>query len=156
MAINIFNLKKWWKMATGKSVLHVVQGAGQCYSPDKISGYYNDLTGKVLIQPELLNSGELPMVVAENGSRIIFPVAVFQYGLGAYDLYLTTGDNRYLKKFEQCYLWALEHIDSEGRWDNFFYRYFFFNTSTFNCCCSVNHFIKFFTCSIRFKVLNKL
>lgn len=32
MALTIYNLKKWSKMLTGRSVLHVNQGRGKVYS----------------------------------------------------------------------------------------------------------------------------
>ncbi len=85
-------------MLRGKSILHVNQGLGRCFSTTDICGYYNDLTEKVTKMPELLNCDELPHVEDERGEQILFPVAVFQYGLGAYDLYLLKHDERYLKK----------------------------------------------------------
>ena len=75
------------------------QGLGRCFSTTDIRGYYNDLTEKVTRLPELLDNNELPYVEGERGEQILFPVAVFQYGLGAYDLYLLEQDERYLKKF---------------------------------------------------------
>jgi heparosan-N-sulfate-glucuronate 5-epimerase len=35
-----------------------------------------------------LRCGEVPMTIVDTGEQIYFPIAVFQYGLGAYDLYL--------------------------------------------------------------------
>ena len=101
MAITVYNLRKWYKMLTGKNILHVNQGMGQCFSPGRVNGYFNDLTEKVLKEPELLHTKKLPVVKAESGENITFPVAIFQYGLGAYDLFLQTGRNEYLDKFNQ-------------------------------------------------------
>ena len=39
--------------------------------------------------------------------------------MGAYDLYLQTHDERYVRKFMQCVDWAIEHEDEKGRWNNF-------------------------------------
>ena len=50
---------------------------------------------------------------------IYFPIAIFQYGLGAYDLYLETGDETYLTKFGNCVMWALDNQFSDGSWDAF-------------------------------------
>lgn len=106
-------------MLTGKSILHVNQDIGKYYLKDIIQGYYNNMTEKVLMLPELLGTKDLPSVCAENGSIIIFPVAIFQYGLGAYDLFLQTNDERYVQKFLQCIEWALDSQDEQGRWNNF-------------------------------------
>lgn len=123
MAITISNLRKWYKMLTGKSILHVNQGMGRCFSPGRVYGYFNDLTEKVLKEPELLHTKELPVVKAENGENITFPVAIFQYGLGAYDLFLQTDRNEYLDKFNQCVKWATENQLENGAWNNFFFIY---------------------------------
>ena len=80
MSISTFNIKKWYRMLRGKSILHVNQGLGRCFSTTDICGYYNDLTEKVTKMPELLNCDELPHVEDERGEQILFPVAVFQYG----------------------------------------------------------------------------
>ena len=110
-------------MLAGKSASHVNQGIGKFFSPTEIKGYYNDLTEKVAIQPELLSNEEVPKVRTEKGEDIIFPVAVFQYGLGAYDLFLSTGNEKYLKKFNQCVKWTFENQESNGAWNNFFFYY---------------------------------
>ena len=123
MAINIYNIRKWYKMLTGTSVLHVDQGVGKSFSANEIKGYYNDLTGKVKMEPELVDGLELPLTVQPHGKTIVFPVAVFQYGLGCYDLYLQEGDKRYLKLFLHYAAWTLEQQDSSGRWANFAHCY---------------------------------
>lgn len=123
MSINLFNIKKWYRMLTGKSILHVHQGLGRCFSATNIFGYYNDLTEKVTRLPDLLDNNELPYLEDEKGEQILFPVAVFQYGLGAYDLYLLEHDERYLKKFFQCADWAMQNQESSGAWNNFFFIY---------------------------------
>ncbi|MCM1450210.1 MAG: D-glucuronyl C5-epimerase family protein [Clostridiales bacterium] len=122
MALSMFKIKRWIKMLSGKSIDHVNQDKGKCFSTNgKISGYYNNLTEKVTKNPGILNSDELPMLQPENMEPVYFPVAIFQYGLGAYDMFLITGDKKYLKKFMQAANWALDHIDEKGRWNNFFF-----------------------------------
>lgn len=108
-------------MLSGKSIDHVNQNIGKNYSLDSIAGYYNDLTEKVTKSPIPLDSEELPKVVTENGEKVYFPVAIFQYGLGCYDLYIETKKKNYLRRFMLCADWALEHIDEKGRWNNFFF-----------------------------------
>ena len=114
-----YNIKRWYLMFTGKSVWHVNQDLGKCFSRVEIRGYYNNMTEKVTKMPELLETEELPKLNLAGGQFTYFPVAIFQYGLGAYDLYLQTSDKRYKHKFLQCVSWALGHQDEQGRWNNF-------------------------------------
>lgn len=74
---------------------------------------------KVTKMPELLNNTELPKLNLENGKFTYFPVAIFQYALGCYDLYLRTKEESYIRKFIQCVEWTLTHQDDGGRWNNF-------------------------------------
>lgn len=121
MAISLFKIKRWIKMLSGRSIDHVNQDKGKCFSPTEIHGYYNNLTEKVTKNPAILDSDDLPMAYPENQTPIYFPVAIFQYGLGAYDLYLQTKDDKYLTKFLQCVNWSVNNIDDQGRWNNFFF-----------------------------------
>lgn len=123
MAINTYNIKKWWKMLSGKSVLHVNQDIGKSFSCHEILGYYNNMTEKVTMEPQLVGSPELPHTPQEDGTIIIFPVAVFQYALGCYDLFLQTGERSYLNKFMQHAEWTLSNQDEKGRWNNFEHTY---------------------------------
>lgn len=122
MAFNIKNLKRWYLMLTGQSVWHVNQDIGKCFSADSIKGYYNNMTEKVTKMPGLLDSEDLPLLETD-GKKVEMPVAIFQYGLGAYDLYLQSKDEKYKKKFNQTVKWAEDHLDEKGRWNNFFYVY---------------------------------
>lgn len=123
MKINIFILKKWGKMLTGRSILHVRQNIGKIYSKGCIEGYYNDLTEKVTRQPQLLLSDELPKLEISKNKFIDFSVAIFQYGLGAYDLYLLTKQQLYLKKFWQTVDWTIKSQECNGAWNTFGYIY---------------------------------
>ena len=123
MAVNVVQIQRWTKMLLGKSVEHVHQGVGKVYSKDEIKGYYNDLTKKVKIDKSLLYSDKLPLIKQLDGQYIYFPVAIFQYALGCYDLWLIEKDEIYKKKFIQCALWTLDKQDDEGRWDNFSHVY---------------------------------
>jgi hypothetical protein len=123
MALTFYNIKKWYKMLTGKSILHVNQDIGKHFSSEVVKGYYNNLTEKVIKEPELLKSEQIPTVITEKGEVITFPVAVFQYGLGAYDLYLDSNDEIYLKKFFDCVKWALTNQEPTGAWSNFSFIY---------------------------------
>lgn len=110
-------------MLTGQSEWHVNQSIGNYFSKDTIRGYYNDLTMKVTIMPSLLENENLPVLPLEDGTAVEMPVAIFQYGLGAYDLYLKTHEEKYIRKFKQAVDWTVNHQDDLGRWSTFFYIY---------------------------------
>lgn len=109
-------------MLTGKSILHVKQGIGKAFAPGKVEGYFNDFSEKVLREPNLLENDRLPKMPLEQGN-VDFPVGIFQYGLGAYDLFLLTQDKKYQRKFFQCAEWALEKQEVSGAWNNFFFSF---------------------------------
>lgn len=119
MALNKYNLKKWFKMLSGKSVLHVNQNIGTLFSTSDLQGYYNNLTEKVTRVPQILHTEELPQMELPNGKYIYFSVGVFQYGLGAYDLYLENNSQIYYKKFWQTVEWTINHQEECGAWDTF-------------------------------------
>ena len=123
MALNLYNIKKWYRMLSGKSVMHVNQRLGKTFSPTDIKGYYNDLTEKVTMLPELLHTDSLPLYTTPSGKRVTFPVDIFQYGLGAYDLYLITKKECYREKFRQCCIWSIQNQEETGAWSNFFFKY---------------------------------
>lgn len=104
-------------MILGKSISHVNQGAGLFYSKDELRGYYNDLTKKVLNRDDVLNG--VPSSVVDSGERIYFSIEIFQYGLGAYDLYLQRGSDTYLQKTFACADWAIANQENNGGWKTF-------------------------------------
>ena len=117
MGLSIKNIKKWWRMIRGKSLLHVEQGKGKIYSFSSVQGYYNDLTNKVLLDEEIYNSTE---IVKYNKKGNYFPISVFQYGLGCYDLYLQDKDKNLMKsKFLKYLDWTFTHQQDDGSWLNF-------------------------------------
>ena len=119
MGLSIYNIKKWTKMFLGKSVLHVKQDLGQKFSPGELNGYFNNLTEKVKKDPAPLLSKTIPKHSDEKAGLVIFPVAIFQYGLGAYDLYLETQQIDYLEEFFVCTQWAVDNQENNGAWNNF-------------------------------------
>lgn len=120
--LSLFNIKKWYKMILGKSILHIKQDVGKNYSISKVSGYYNDLTGKVL-HDKFFDKFEIPKLEIENNRSVYFPISIFQYGLGAYDLYLISNKSAYWSKFMQMCDWALENQNENGSWNNFDFVY---------------------------------
>lgn len=119
MGISIYKVKKWYKMMTGKSISHVNQGEGSCYSKTEVAGYYNDLTEKVTRDdPNIL----IPKYYVDTGEEMYFSIGIFQYGLAAYDLFLKTHDDNYKNKLLACADWAVENQQPDGGWVTFTYR----------------------------------
>ena len=119
MGVSLYNIKKWCKMLAGKSISHVNQGPGVCYSKTAVAGYYNDLTEKVLKDaPDIL----VPQYQVDTGEMIYFSIGVFQYGLAAYDLFLQTKENCYKEKVLACADWAVKNQDENGGWKTFSYK----------------------------------
>lgn len=124
MSINLYNIKKWYKMLNGSSLQHVNQGIGKCYSKNEIKGYYNDLTEKIKDE-QILDDKGIPLLKVDNGNNIYFPIMIFQYGLGAYDKYLLSDkkDKKMLEKVISCAMWALKNQELNGAIKNFEYKY---------------------------------
>lgn len=63
MSLDLYNIKKWVKMLSNRSIMHVNQDLGKVISnnPKKVMGYYNNLTDKVILQPNLLHTDTLPV-----------------------------------------------------------------------------------------------
>ncbi len=120
MAVSLYNIKKWLKMLTGNSVYHVKQDEGKYYRKDQICGYYNNLTEKVSKFGE--EGLSLPKVEVGAGKEIYLPTAVFQYGLGSYDLFLESKDEIMRQRMLACADWALDNQESNGGWKVFEYE----------------------------------
>lgn len=123
MAITVYNIKKWYKMLSGKSVLHVNQDIGKHFCTSELKGYYNNMKEKVSYMPHLVESDDMPIIHTESGQDFYFPVAIFQFAFGLLDFYLETKDKKYLDKFFQCAEWAVNNQLENGAWDNFSYIY---------------------------------
>ena len=109
--MKIFKLmKRWVKMFTGKSSFHVKQDIGRLYSKNEIKGYYNDLTNKVS-DATFLDEKGIPLNTTIANVKAYFPISIFQYGLGLYDLFLSTKDNKYYLEFMKIVDWAVNNID---------------------------------------------
>lgn len=119
MGLSIYNIKKWTYMLAGKSIQHVNQDMGQLFIPGEIKGYFNNLTEKVLKDQVTLDKMEVPISSDEKAGEVLFPIAIFQYGLGAYDLFLKTHEEIYYKQFMNCVNWAVDNQKVNGAWDNF-------------------------------------
>lgn len=115
--------KHWLAMLRGNSVEHVNQDLGHAFSVGELKGYFNNMTDKVLLEPDLLYNNELPKTPTIDKGDIVFPVAVFQYALGLYDLYIIRKGSEYREKFLRLADWALSNQNEIGAWDNFSFIY---------------------------------
>lgn len=112
-------LKRWYLMLIGKSNVAVEQDEGKAYRVGEIGGgYYNDLTGKIS-KGTLLDKRGIPLTIIGNGEKVYFPIAIFQYGLGCYDLYMLKNDEKAFKDFINIVKWAFDHINDDGSWKCF-------------------------------------
>lgn len=104
-------------MLLGKSSYHVNQNEGLIYSKDELRGYYNNLTEKITRFG--MPGDEVPVTRDDDGSERHFSIAIFQYGLAAYDLYLLNDDESMLRKVKNCADWALDNQEPNGAWKTF-------------------------------------
>lgn len=109
-------LKRWGKMLCGKSTFHVKQGKGKFFSTTEVKGYYNDLTNKVSTNI-ILDKNGIPKNTTITGVEAYFPITIFQYGLGLYDLYLKSDNPSYLSRFLKIADWSLTNIKPNGMWN---------------------------------------
>ncbi len=108
-------------MLSKQSVFHVNQIEGSFYSTEEVKGYYNDLRGKVTFTRRF-DVKRIPVNIAALGKEkreIYFPITVFQYGLGCYDVYLETGEDIYWERTIAMADWAMKCMDEEGCIDAF-------------------------------------
>lgn len=109
-------------MLRGKSVYHVNQDEGKYYSKRVVLGYYNNLTDKVLLYGKV--GDEVPTTTVDTGETIYFSIAIFQYGIAAYDLYLASDkkDKLMLSRVIACANWGVENQQEDGAWVTFAYE----------------------------------
>jgi len=110
--------RKWFLMVRGRSILHVPQGIGRYYSKDDLRGYYNDLTNKYSSKygSQVLDKNGIPVNQLSNGDWVYFPTSIAQYGLGAYDIWLSTGEEEPYSAFIRCSKWLVDNQDELGGW----------------------------------------
>lgn len=109
-------IKKWRRMFRGTSILHMEQAAGKYFEKGAIKGYYSDLRHKVCGN---VDEKGIPYNITNYGEHVYFCIAIFQYGLGSYDLYLETKEQIYLDKLKKTADWAVSNQNKEGGWEAF-------------------------------------
>lgn len=118
VSLKLAMVKRWFKILTGSSATAVKQGRGKYFDTKSVKGYYNDLTKKVGEGTSLDNEG-IPVSKISDGSEVNFPIAVFQYALALYDMFIETGDVKYKTDFFTQISWIMEHQRKDGSWDCF-------------------------------------
>lgn len=116
------NIRKWFRMVTGRSILHVNQGPGKHYSLTEVKGYYNDLTGKIT-KDKRAAENYIPKQKKAKNDEFAFSIEIFQYGLAAYDLFLETNEEIYKEKFLLMVEWAMNNQKDNGGWNTFVERH---------------------------------
>jgi len=106
----------WLKMLAGKSYHHKPQNLGKVFEPNKLRGYFNDLTGKILWTGEVGADG-VPVNTLSNGRKFQFPISITQKALGHWDQWLMKKDEKDKREFLTLCNWLLEHQDESGGWD---------------------------------------
>lgn len=123
MGIDIYNIKRWARMLSGRSIYHVDQSIGKLFKENELYGYFNDLTNKVILGNKNLDNNGIPFLEHSDGSKIQMPTMILQYGLGAYDLWLLEKKKIFLDKALNCAEWAIKNQEINGAWNTFFYIY---------------------------------
>lgn len=116
--LKITMLKRWISILTGKTAVALPQEKGKAYSLTEVKGFYNDLTLKVGEGTDTDSDG-IPISLLGGNKHAYFPIAIFQYGLANYDLWLINGDKNKKNIFEKTAKWALNNQDNRGAWNCF-------------------------------------
>ncbi len=111
-------VKRWIGIILGKNRVAVEQGQGKLYKKESIAGYYNDLTGKVN-EKTLLDKNGITINLIEGNQLVYFPISIFQYALGLYDLYLEHDDADIKAAFLKQSEWIVDNQRPDGSWDCF-------------------------------------
>lgn len=120
MALSLYIVKKWSLSLFGRSSFNCNQDEGKVYSKETVAGYYNNLTEKIVKFG--CPGNELPFSQIDGNTRIHFSIAIFQYGLAAYDLYLINKDFAMLDKLKAVAEWAVNEQQEDGGWKTFTYK----------------------------------
>jgi len=113
---NILRLNRWIKLLAGKSYYHKHQGLGKKFTPDKIEGYFNDLTNKTLWEGKTDPNGTPMNVILETRRKVYFATTIVQKALGHYDKWLMKNEAREFSEFIKLCDWLVNNQDSQGGW----------------------------------------
>src|SRR5215210_4492935 len=110
--------KRYGKMFAGRSYQHRYQGLGKHYTPGRLLGYYNDLSGKTEWHGRVDHSG-IPLIPAPGGGLDYHAIGVLQKALGHWDGWLGSEmqSTQHWEAFVRIARWALDSQDESGGWD---------------------------------------
>lgn len=110
--------RRYADMLAGRDYAHLNQGVGRYFVPGRLSGYYNDLTGKTE-WPDRIDHAGLPLDRAPGGRYVYHPIVLAQKALGHWDAWLGSGrrDTRHRDAFLQIARWAIGAQDESGGWE---------------------------------------
>lgn len=104
-------------MARGTSYWHQPVGPGVRFCPGRLEGYYNDYRGKTTWRGPTDQVG-LPLNRRADGATYVFPMTVFQKGLGHWDRWLVSdkSSDADWEAFLRSADWAAKAMDRQGGW----------------------------------------
>jgi len=105
-------------MFAGRSYQHRHQGLGKHFVPGRLSGYYNDLSGKIEWHGRVDQAG-IPVIPAPGGKLDYHAIGVMQKALGHWDVWFASGmqSTYHWETFSQIARWALDFQDENGGWE---------------------------------------
>jgi hypothetical protein len=106
---------RWGRMVWGSSYYHLPQGLGKLFVPNKVGGYFNDLTAKTKWEGPT-DGKNIPMNRIEDGSLVYFATTIVQKGLGHWDKWLLSQDPKEKEDFLSVCDWLVKNQDEEGGW----------------------------------------
>lgn len=106
---------RWAKVLTGLSYFHQSQHIGKAFRPDKLHGYFNDLTKKTNWRGESDQSG-IPICILLDGRRIPFVTTIVQKALGHWDRWILNCTVSDKMEFLKLTRWLQAHQDEHGGW----------------------------------------
>jgi hypothetical protein len=100
----------------GKSYYHRPQGVGPVFKPQRLVGYFSDLTARVNFVGEVDQDG-IPLNVLLDGRRVYFATTIILKALAHHDKWLIEKRNEDLDEFVKLSRWLLIAQDKQGGWN---------------------------------------
>lgn len=129
LIFNTRRMTRWAAMFMGKSYYHQIQEIGKAFEPNKLKGYFSDLTAKTQWQGDVDDSG-VPFNVFYDGRKLYFPIMITHMALGYWDCWLLNQDENDKERFLSLCEWVVSNQDEKGGLDTWsviknesFYRY---------------------------------
>ena len=108
--------RHWAKMLTGNSYYHKPQNIGKKFVPDRLEGYFNDMTAKVVWNGQCDSDG-VPVSILSDGEKFQHPILLAQKALGHWDGWLLDNQNEDKRQFYIIADWFVANQDEKGGWD---------------------------------------